>query len=114
MSDHEFCLQVGPPSSFRTTRGYQIVIIGSSNSSRARSAQNIMVESLSSQTGPEVIVTELKNTRPGRKLLHTCLSCGGPNLFTCSRCGRAHYCGKECQRDDWATHNSLECIHDDH
>jgi hypothetical protein len=33
-----------------------------------------------------------------------CEGCGGPGTYTCTRCEKARYCNKDCQKVDWAVH----------
>jgi hypothetical protein len=51
---------------------------------------------------------EAQKTRAGWKGTCKCMSCGEPSLFTCTQCKAAYYCGRECQRSDWAIHKP-EC-----
>lgn len=43
------------------------------------------------------------------KASHTCNYCKGNAIFLCSACKKAWYCGRECQRINWAQHSSV-CI----
>jgi hypothetical protein len=40
--------------------------------------------------------------------MNACWLCNGPGLEKCSRCQKALYCGRECQKRDWKYHKS-EC-----
>lgn len=33
-----------------------------------------------------------------------CKACGKPGVNSCSGCGNAHYCSRDCQRLDWKSH----------
>jgi hypothetical protein len=50
----------------------------------------------------------LPNEAPNKKRIHSCLKCGKTaldigiaNLSKCSRCKKASYCSRECQKEDW-------------
>lgn len=38
-----------------------------------------------------------------------CAVCGEPGLSRCSRCGRAPYCSKACQKSDWEAGHKTAC-----
>ena len=44
-----------------------------------------------------------------KKKKNTCLYClkEGEGLQGCSRCGTAHYCGRECQAKHWPVHKNI-------
>ena len=40
---------------------------------------------------------------------NTCASCSKPASLRCTRCKKAHYCSKECQKADWPSHKRV-CV----
>ncbi len=52
-----------------------------------------------------VVKAKLKDNVFVEKLCSTCgVGMGGERLFSCRGCGRAYYCGKQCQRMHWQEH----------
>jgi hypothetical protein len=78
---------------------------------RRSSPEGFDIEADKTTLSLEILAIEARErlrTRTRRKQARNCMSCGGPNNFTCARCGSAYYCGKYCQRNDWAAHKP-EC-----
>ena len=60
-------------------------------------------------TGRYVVVkAKYKDSTFIEKLCSTCgKGANGEKVFSCNRCGKAYYCGKECQKAHWKKHKAV-------
>ena len=91
---------------------YDMAIAAQEMSNNLEHVKNGFKVALSTNTVGESLKAELKSVKKEIKTIsrmdRCCSFCGEKNeILKCSRCNKAFYCNKECQKNDWGKHKNL-------